>query len=337
MVLRQFCSVVCLLLCLSACTASAPTQPQPEPGATVGLELPELAAVPLGIGEKLQVVATTNIVADVVQQVGGEQIDLYALLPFGVDPHGYQPTPQDLRALADADVIFINGLGLEEAMSAVFNEFASKVVVVNAGVELLEFADGLEGPETHARDEDVEEDHLHTKVDPHTWFRIAAVKRWADNIAQALAQLDPANATVYQTAANAYAGELDTLAAELAATVRTLPEARRKLVSDHDALGYFAHEFGFEIVGAVIPGFSTLAEPSARQLAALQDQIQAENVQVILVSATGSQNLERQIAQDLAVAVVPIYTETLSEAGGPAESYVELMRHNIAVVVEALR
>ena len=225
-------------------------------------DLPQLAAVPLANGEKLQVVATTNIVADVVGEVAGDRVDLYAMLPIGADPHSYQPTPQDLRALNDADVIFVNGLGLEEAMALALDDFAAKTVVVNTGIDAVRLGADPQ--------EEADPDHIQEGVDPHSWFSVHAVEMWTGNIAHVLSDLDPANAEAYVAAAGAYTAELEALHDELTTLVDEIPLDQRKLVTDHDSLGYLAAEYDFEIVGAVIPSFSTLAEPSAQQLAALQ-------------------------------------------------------------------
>jgi ABC-type Zn uptake system ZnuABC Zn-binding protein ZnuA len=331
--------------------------------ATVPAELPTFAAVDLSDGRKLQVVATTNIVADVVTQVAGDSIDLYAMLPVGADPHSYQPTPQDLRALTDADVIFINGLGLEEAMALTLEEFEAKTVVVNTGIEAVEFggeetheehadeehadeehadeehADEEHADEEHADEEHADEaghDHAHDGADPHSWFSVHAVEKWTHNIHHVLSDLDPANAEAYESAASAYAEELEALHAELVTLVDALPTEKRKLVTDHDSLGYLAAEYGFEVVGSVIPSFSTLAEPSAQDLAELQEQIRAEGVTAIFVGTTINPRQETQMAEDLGIQVVSIYTGSLSEADGPAATYIDFMRYNVGKIVGAL-
>jgi ABC-type Zn uptake system ZnuABC Zn-binding protein ZnuA len=327
-------------LLLAACALPA-AQPSPTPSPVQSVEddhdhgeavaeLPAFEPLALTEGERLQVVATSNIVADVVAQIGGAHIDLYAMLPVGADPHSYQVTPQDLRMLTDADILFINGLGLEEAMALALEEFAAKTVAVNTGFTTIEFG----GEDEHADEED---DHAHKGADPHTWFSVHAVEIWTHNIAHVLSDLDPANADAYETAADAYTEELETLHAELEALVMQIPVEQRKLVTDHDALGYLAAEYGFEITGSVIPSFSTLAEPSAQQLAALQNQIREQGVQAIFVGTTINPNLEAQLAQDLGIQIVAIYTGSLSDASGPAATYLNFMRYNVGVIVEALQ
>jgi manganese/iron transport system substrate-binding protein len=346
-IFRLLSTLMMMSLLLAACALPA-AQPSPASStaqsaedahdhAEAATELPAFEPIALAEGQKLDVVATSNIVADVVAQVGGDHIDLYAMLPVGADPHSYQVTPQDLRMLTDADIIFINGLGLEEAMALALEDFATKTVAVNTGFTTIEF--GPEDEHAHEEDEHAheEDEHHHEGGDPHTWFSVHAVEIWAHNIAHVLSDLDPANADAYEAAADAYTEQLEDLHTELEALVMQIPAEQRKLVTDHDALGYLAAEYGFEIIGSVIPSFSTLAEPSAQQLAALQNQIREQGVQAIFVGTTVNPNLEAQLAQDLGIQIVAIYTGSLSDADGPAATYLDFMRYNVGVIVDALK
>ncbi|MCB0116606.1 MAG: zinc ABC transporter substrate-binding protein, partial [Caldilineaceae bacterium] len=187
-------------------TPNATAQPSDEhthEDAAAPTELPSFEAADLSDGGKLQVVATTNILADVVAQVTDDNVDLYGMLPVGADPHSYQPTPQDLRALTDADVVFVNGLGLEEAMALALEDFAAKTVVVNTGIEAIAFggehaheeeahSEESHDEASHAEDEHAEEadhDHAHEGADPHTWFSVHVVETWTHNIAHVLSDL----------------------------------------------------------------------------------------------------------------------------------------------------
>jgi ABC-type Zn uptake system ZnuABC Zn-binding protein ZnuA len=332
-----FVAVVVLAIsgALTAC-GTAPDSAQTETGAGTTVtpetsgqdgaqtaELPPVSAVPLAAGEKLRVVATTNLIADAVRQVGGDHVDLWTLMPPGVDPHSYAATPQDLRTLSQAHVIFANGLGLEEALAPVLESGGDAVVVeVNTGVEPLE---------------DDEEGHSHEGGNPHTWQRVETVQVWVENIEHILSELDPAHAEAYASAAQAYQERLAALDEEIRATVAQIPEANRKLVTDHDTLAYLADEYGFEIIGAVIPSFSTAAAPSAQELAQLQDQLKEAGVPAIFVGTTVNPDLEQQLADDLGIDLVPVYSDSLSDADGPAATYIEMMRYTVNAIAEALR
>lgn len=286
--------------------------------------VPRLAALDLPTDTKLHVVTSTSLVWDVVAQIGGEAIDLYGLLPLGADPHGYQPTPDDLRAISDAHLLFVNGLGLEEGMASILEEAQAKTVPINVAVEVI----------TEAEAE--AEEHHHEGGNPHTWWSIAAVEQWTHIIEDSLSTVDPAHAESYAANASAYRAELSSLKAEMETLVSQIPAEERKLATDHDTLAYFARDFDFQIVGLVVPSFSTLAEPSAQHLAQLQDQIRAKNVQAIFVGSTVNPRQAEQLAQDLGIQVVPIFTDSLSAADGPAATYVDFMRYNVKAIVAAL-
>lgn len=297
--------------------------------------LPALAPVTLAEGEKLRVVATTNIVGDVVHQVGGDAIELVQLLPPGTDPHSYQARPDDLRALNQAHVVFINGLHLEEAMAPVLENLDSgaPVIAVNIGVTPLGFPEAH--AETHA-ETNTEDAHHHEGADPHTWMDVRNVEQWVANIAAVLTALDPAHAADYTANAAAYTAELEALHQEIERALASIQPAQRKLVTDHDNLGYLASAYDLTIVGAVIPSLSTMAAPSAQELAALQQQIAQEGVKAILVGTTVNPNVAQQLARDTGAVVTTIYTDSLSDADGPAGDYIAMMRYNLTQIVTAL-
>jgi manganese/iron transport system substrate-binding protein len=309
------------------------TPEQADPGAAE--VLPGLGPVTLAEDEKLRVVATTSLVADVVRRVGGDTIELTTLMPLGVDPHGYAPTPEDLRMLNDAHLILINGLGLEEALMPILTELDTPVPVVsvNAGLAPLTYGEGTESETVTSEEAAGEQDHL---VDPHTWLSVNNVLIWVDNVAAALAMLDTANVDSYFSNASAYHDELAALDGELRTQIDTLPAERRKLVTDHREFSYFAQDYGFEIVGAVIPASSTMTSPSAQELATLQEVIQAEGVSAIFVGENVDASVVDQLANDLGLEVVKLYTSSLSDADGPAPDYPSLMRYNVNAIVGAL-
>lgn len=282
---------------------------------------------------KLNVVATTNIVGDVVAQIGGEDINLITLLPPGADPHGYEPTPQDLRAIADADIVFMNGLGLEEFLEDMLVAAGGDAVVV-ALSEITE----MNADHSHAEAPavEIEDDHDHGGTDPHVWFDVRYVIAWSALIADQLAILDVDNVDNYQTRSLSYIEEIETLDAWIHQQVESLPIEQRVLVTNHDSFAYFAAAYQFEIVGAVIAGKSTMAEPSARELAALQGIVAQHNVQAIFVEVGVSQTLAGQVAADTGITLVELYTGSLSDADGPADSYLAMMRYNVSAIVKTL-
>ncbi len=312
--------VSALLVGLCACRFAAVPTPGSNPR-------PALAPVRLAAGERLRVVATTSIVADVVANVGGDRIALTTLVPLGADPHSFQPTPQDMAALAKAHVVFANGAGLETFLAPLMDSvgIGDRLVYVSEGVALLEAAHEHEG------------EAAHEGGDPHTWFDPNNVMVWARSIRNALSALDSANATVYQANAQAYIARLEELDAWIRQEVARIPPNNRKLVTDHTAFTYFAARYGFEQVGAIFPGYSTLASPSAQELAALEDAIRAQGVKAVFVGKSVNPALAERVAQDTGVRLVFLYTGSLGGAGSPASTYLDMMRYNVSAIVDALR
>lgn len=328
-VLAALCVLVSAALPLVGCATSEAGN---GPSAGSGL-MPVLSAVSLVAGERLRVVATTSIVADVVRNIGGDAVKLTLLMPLGADPHAFEPTPQDAAVISQAHVVFINGVGLEAFLDRLLTNAGGDVPVVSVsdGIALLAFVGD------HADDEAEADEHRDGEDDPHTWFDPNNVKVWVGNIESALSALDPDHATVYRENARAYLAELVALDAWIREAVAAIPQDRRGLVTDHSVLTYFAHAYGFEQVGAVTAGSSTLSQPSAREMAALQEAIVEHGVRAIFVSTTANPRMAEQLARDTGIQVVPLYTGSLSDASGPARTYLSFMRYDVGQIVEALR
>lgn len=288
-------------------------------------------SAPAASGGRLRVVATTTLVADVAQQVGGEWVAVQSLLPPGSDPHGFTPAPQDMAAVADADLILANGLGLEEFLAPLLESAgaADRLVDVSDGVPLQRLEAAFS---SHAADEPGP-----TDIDPHVWTDPNNVAIWAQNMAEAFSQADPAHAEDYRANAAAYRVELQALDAWIRTQVARLPDERRRLVTDHLVWGYFAERYGFEQVGALVGAFSSNASPSAQELAALEAKIRALGVPAIVIGVNSNRALAEQVARDTGVEIVPVYTGSLSASDGPAASYLDFMRYNVTVIVAALQ
>ena len=291
----------------------------------------DLSAIDLSPDEKLRVVVTTSILGDVVAKVSGQEIEMEILLPAGEDPHSFQPTPKDLRTISDAHVVFINGLGLESFLADTLESIGDQLTIVSV-------SEGVPARELDAHE--VDDDHAHNDVsgtfDPHVWLDPGNVEIWVDNIALALTTLDPIHAAEYNHSAQEYLASLEALGAWIQDQVIRIPESERNLVTDHLALGYFADRYGFVILGAVIPSFSTDAETSAQQLAALQGEIQAVGARALFVNVGSNSTVSSQLASDLDLQLVSLYIGTLSNADGPAASYLDLMHYNVEMIVAAL-
>ena len=290
----------------------------------------DLSPIELGDDEHLRLVVTTNIVADVVQNVGGEAIEIVTLIPPGADPHTFQPSPGDLRAMTQAHVILINGADLEEFLYQTLEQIADEVPIVS-------LSEGIELRQYHTDEDSDADDHDdHAGVDPHVWFDPLNIMIWVENCAQTLGRLDVANQAYYSENAQQYVELLASLHDWIENKVAEIPEQNRKLVTDHLALGYFAQRYGFIMIGAVIPAYSTAAEPSAQELAKLNDTIRAEDVPAVFVGIMTDSRLTALVAQDTGVDLVPLYTGSLGEPGGPADTYLRLIQYDVNAIVQAL-
>ena len=301
-------------------------------------------------------VATTNIVGDIVATVGGDRLSLYVMLPLGADPHAFRATPRDARQVADADVVFINGAGLEaDFLGDLIASAAPRLIVdLSAHLSLRRMMDGddeeghededehghdeedHDGDEEDHHDDEEDQDHDHGEFDAHVWMDPTLVAVWAAEIAEALAEIDPEHGADYARRADTFVGELDGLDAWIRDQVATVPHDRRILVTDHEVFGYFADRYGFTVLDAIIPGFSTVSEPSARHLAGLREAISEHAIPAIFVGTTVNPQVARVVADDLGIEVVAVYTGSLSEPDGPAASYLEFMRTNVERIVAAL-
>ena len=290
----------------------------------------ELAAVNLIDDKKLKVVVTTNIAGDLVRNVGGDLLDLTTLLPIGADPHTFTPTPRDAATVAEAHIIFMNGLHLEEFLEELIENAGgdAPVVALSTNVETRQFDE--EG--NHRED-----DNAHQGADPHIWMSPTNAIIMVHTIEHALSTLDPANAEIYAANAKAYEAQLAELDAWVMGQIESIPTENRELVTDHNALGYYADRYGLKLVGAIIPAVSTSAEPSAADLAALQAAIAGLKAKAIFVGTTVNPKLAEQVARDSGLQLVPLYTGSLGQAGSGAESYLDLIRTNTIAIVEALK
>ena len=305
-----------LLLTPTACGRS-PAVPEPSAQATPP------GPVQLAPGQKLQVVATTNLVGDVVARVGGDRIHLTTLIGWGVDPHSYVPSPRDTAAVYDAHLLFANGAGLEVFLAEMLANAGGSAVRVSLsdGLALRPLSDQHQGEGGD---------------DPHVWFDVHNVVRWVAAVEQSLTTLDPANAAAYHANAEAYTRELEALDAWIVQEVATIPEANRKLVINHPVLGYFAARYGLQQLGAVYP-LNPSAEPSAQDLAALEKRVGQLGVPAVFAENTVSAKLAEQVSRDTRVRLVLLYTDSLGGPGTGAETYLDLMRYDVQVMVEALR
>ena len=275
----------------------------------------------------LKVTATTSIVADIVHQVGGDYVQITTLVPLGADVHQYQPTPQDVANVSQAGIVFENGLGLEQFMDKIVQNasITGRIVVVSDGITPIAFSGATKDADTEG-----------LTGDPHVWFDPENVKIWVKNIETALSKADPLHAQNYAENAQKTLDSLTSLDEWIKAQVATIPADSRKIVTDHLIFGYFTARYGLEQVGAIVPSYSSAAESSAQDLAALEDTIRSKHVSAIFLGQNVNPTLAQRVAEDTGVKLIQIYTGSLTTSDGPAPTYQDYMRYNVNALVNGL-
>ncbi len=288
-----------------------------------------LVSTPVQAAEPIKVVATISILGDMVTQVGGDDVAVRTLVAPGGDAHVYQPSPGDAKELTGAQLIVVNGLGLEGWMDRLIQASGSKapILVATSGIK----------PQTMAEEEDTDVNGKAKVVtDPHAWQNLANGAIYANNIADALAAADPAHANDYRRRAEAYVKELTDLDGWVRREIAQIPQEQRKLITSHDAFGYFGKAYGVTFLAP--EGISTESEPTAAGLAQLSRQIRKEHIKALFIENMTDPRLIQTLARDSgAVVGGTIYSDSLSPPGGPADTYVKMFRHNVPAMVAAMQ
>lgn len=275
-----------------------------------------LTASPLRAAERIKVVASFSILADFARNVGGERIELTTLVGANADVHVYAPTPGDAKRIADAKLVIINGLGLEGWLPRLVQSSGSKarVVIASSGITPLK---------------------LGAEADPHAWQSVPNAKAYVTDIGNALAAAVPDDAEFFRARTKAYLEKLETLDREVRDAVAKIPPERRKVISTHDAFGYFAAEYGVKFIAPL--GVSTETEPSARDIAGIISQIRAAKIPAVFLENISDDRLIRRIAAETGSKVGgTLISDGLTGEKGPAPTYIDMVRHNIKALTSAL-
>jgi zinc/manganese transport system substrate-binding protein len=275
----------------------------------------------------LKVVATFSIIGDFAGKVGGDRVDVTTLVGPNGDPHVYEPKPADAGAMSKADVILVNGLHFEGFLDRLIaaSGAGAPVVELTQGVETIALQDEAHG-DSHGHDGD---------ADPHAFQSVPNARIYVRNIAKAFCAADAQGCPAYEANAAAYVSELDALDREIRDAVASIPPQKRTIISSHDAFGYFQHEYG--LVFRAPEGFSTDADPSAADVARLIEDVRRENAAAIFVENITNPRLIEQIANETGLKLGgELYSDALSDETGPAASYVDMMRHNISTIKNAI-
>src|SRR5919106_4010314 len=290
-------------------------------------------------GDGPRVAVTTDVLGDVVSDLVGDLADVEVIMTAGSDPHAFQASPQQVRALRDADAVIANGAGFEEGLIDPVEAAEEDGVPTYEAVGAVETLELGESAEDHADDEEEEGDeHGHDGVDPHFFTDPARMASAARGIAAFLAaQVPDLDTQAFESQAAATVEELRALDAEVEQTLSAVPADRRVLVTNHEVFGYFAERYGFEVVGAVIPSGTTQAEPSGGELDRLAHEIEERGVPAIFVETSSPTRLAETLADEVGeVQVIELFTESLGPDGSGGETYAGMMRSNAKRIAEAL-
>jgi zinc/manganese transport system substrate-binding protein len=279
----------------------------------------------------VKAVASFSILGDLVRQVGGDRVAVEVLVGPGGDAHVFQPTPSQARLVGQAQIVFSNGLGFEGWMSRLLNTAAYKGrhVVVSQGIKpITAEADDHGHGHKHG--------HHHDEADPHAWQAVPNAIAYVGNIAKGLCKADATGCDQYQRNAGAYIAQLKTLDTDIRATWATIPAAQRKVITSHDAFGYYAHAYGVKFLAP--QGANTDSEASARGVAQLVRQIKKEQIKALFVESISDPRLIAQIGRETGVKPAgELYSDSLSDAQGPAANYLAMMRTNTTALTQAIQ
>ncbi|MBB6305866.1 metal ABC transporter substrate-binding protein [Xanthobacter tagetidis] len=299
-----------------------------------------LLAGPAGAQEaKIPVAASFSILGDFVKEVGGDRVAVSTIVGPNGDAHVYQPTPADAKTLAAAKVVFVNGLGFEGWMERLTKASGTKakIIVATTGITPREMAH--EDDHDHGKDKKggkkEAHGHDHGATDPHAWQSIANGKIYVANIRDALIAADPAGKDAYTANAAAYTARLDALDAEVKAALAKIPADQRRIITSHDAFGYFGAAYGVELISP--EGVSTESEASAKDVARIIRQIKAEKIPAVFLENVTNPRLIERIAKETGAKIGgELYTDALSDDKGPASTYILMMQSNVRTLSSAL-
>jgi len=293
-----------------------------------------LSSTPALAANKLKVVASFSILADLVKNVGGDRVDVTTLVGPDGDAHVFSPSPADAKKVAAAKLVFVNGLGFEGWLDRLVKASRSRanVIVVSKGVKPLRRDDGYDrkggtGKASHGHD--------HGNIDPHAWQSLANAKIYVDNIRNALIKADPAGEAVYEANAAAYLAKLDGVEKAVRQAIARIPADRRKIITTHDAFGYFGSAYGIDFIAP--QGVSTDSEASARDVAKIITQIRKQKIPAVFLENVSDPRLVKRIADETGAKIGgTLYSDALSKPSGPAPTYIDMMRNNVREISKAL-
>jgi zinc/manganese transport system substrate-binding protein len=280
--------------------------------------------------DKVKAVASFSILADLIRQIGADRVDVTALAGPNADMHAFQPTPADAKTIAAANLVVINGLGLEGWADRLVKSsgYKGQPVIASKGIKSLAAEDDKHG---HGG-----KGHAHGRADPHAWQAVANVKTYVTNIRDGLIAVDSGGKADYESAAGDYLKRLDALEAEIKGAFADVPKPKRRVITSHDAFKYYGNAYGIAFLSP--QGVTGDSEPTAKDVAALIRQIKRAKVKAVFVENISSPRLIETIAKEAGASMGgTLYSDALSDPSGPAGTYTDMMRHNTRLFAESMK
>ncbi|MCL4417878.1 MAG: metal ABC transporter substrate-binding protein [Actinobacteria bacterium] len=260
-----------------------------------------------------KVLAVESFLADITKNISGNRLEIDTLIPLGLDPHSFEPSPGDAAKIAESDILITNGTGFEEWLKNI-------ITVANEKIVIVECSKGLKGG------------------DPHFWLDPNFTNITHQNIRDALIKSDPQGKDLYDKNAENYTAKLTELDKWIVEEVKKIPESKRLLVTNHESFGYFADRYGFKIIGTIIPGSSSASSPSAKDISELIEKIKATGVKAIFLETGSDPKIASQIARETNIKLITeLYTESLTDPDGPAPTYIDMIEFDTKKIVESLK
>jgi ABC-type Zn uptake system ZnuABC Zn-binding protein ZnuA len=260
----------------------------------------------------LKILAVESFLADITKNVSGTRLEIDTLIPSGLDPHSFEPSPGDVAKITDSDILITNGAGFEKWLEDIITGANEKIIIV-------ECSKGLKG-------------------DPHFWLDPNLVMVYVQNIRDALIKSDPQGKDLYNKNAEEFTAKLIELDKWIAEEVKKIPEGKRLLVTNHESFGYYAERYGFKVIGTIIPSSSSASSPSAKEISELIEKIKATGAKAIFLETGSDPKIANQIARETNIKIVTeLYTHSITEPDGPAPTYIDMIEFNTNEIVESLK
>jgi len=308
-----------------------------------------------------KVLAVESFLTDITKNIAGSRLEIETLIPLGLDPHSFEPSPGDVAKIAESDILIINGSGFEEWLNDIITGANEKIIIVECskglknriqdeGGQVNSSERGAQGQGSNESGQEVEavsdsgqetftenETGYRHVGDPHFWLDPNLVMVYVQNIRDALIKSDPQGKDLYNKNAEEYTAKLIELDAWIAEEVKKIPTDQRLLVTNHESFGYYADRYGFKVIGTIIPNFSSASSPSAKEVSGLIEKIKAANVRAIFLETGSDSKIANQIATETGIKIVTeLFTHSITEPGGPAPTYIEMMKYDTKTIVESL-